>query len=207
DLDLHLVCPSGERIHGGNKKSHCGGELDVDANVRPETKRPVENVVWASRKAPAGNYKVYVHFYNKHKHRITKDRTKYKVVVNVDGEISHYEGAISYGDPIELVCEFTLEDLETRAAKASLAQQRQDAIDRDTVEFIDEINQRLIREGAQPYRLQNNNSSDNEGVSSIDYQIFVEVMNDTQESLAEFGYKLSTNDGCKFTIQKEIKPF
>ena len=52
DLDLHVVCPSGERIHGGNKKSECNGELDVDANVRPETKKPVENVVWPGVTAP-----------------------------------------------------------------------------------------------------------------------------------------------------------
>lgn len=28
DLDLHIVCPSGERLHGGNKISACGGMLE-----------------------------------------------------------------------------------------------------------------------------------------------------------------------------------
>ena len=73
DLDLHVVCPSGERLHGGNKTSACGGELDVDANVRAETRKPVENVFWEEGKAPAGKYQVYVHHYKKHNKRRSKD--------------------------------------------------------------------------------------------------------------------------------------
>ena len=122
DLDLHVLCPSGERIHGGNKVSECGGELDVDANVRPETKKPVENIVWPDFQAPPGEYKVYVHHYKKHKKRRSKDPTKYRVVVNAGGELKHYEGELSAGDPIQLVCEFNLEAPEERGTDEELEQ-------------------------------------------------------------------------------------
>ena len=129
DLDLHVVCPSGERIHGGNRESACGGELDVDANVKPETKKPVENVVWPVGKAPGGTYKAYVHHYKKHKKRRSRDPTKFKVVCNAGGEILEYEGEITNGDPIMLICEFTIDDPETRAANAANAQERLAALD------------------------------------------------------------------------------
>ena len=129
DLDLHVVCPSGERIHGGNRESACGGELDVDANVRPETKKPVENVVWPEGKAPGGTYKAYVHHYKKHKKRRSRDPTKFKIVCNAGGEILEYEGEITHGDPIMLICEFTIDDPETRTASASNAQQRLAALE------------------------------------------------------------------------------
>ena len=52
-----VFCPSGERIYFNNRKSDCGGELDVDMNVRPKSKTPIENVVWTDR-APDGEYKI-----------------------------------------------------------------------------------------------------------------------------------------------------
>ena len=123
DLDLHVVAPSGERIHGGNRISECGGELDVDANVRPDTKKPVENVVWSAdsgnsdAEAPGGIYKVYVHHYKKHKKRKSKDPTSYKVLVNVEDRLTEYDGKITFGDPIMLVCEFSVDAPEVRNAR------------------------------------------------------------------------------------------
>jgi uncharacterized protein YfaP (DUF2135 family) len=114
DLDLHVVCPSGERIHGGNKISQCEGELDVDANVRGETRKPVENVVWPEGKAPAGKYQVYVHHYKKHDKRRSKDPTKFQVIVNGGGDLQEFNGELSSGDPILLVAEFELEAPEIR---------------------------------------------------------------------------------------------
>ena len=116
DLDLHVVCPSGERIHGGNKISKCGGELDVDANVRPETKKPVENVVWDDNTAQPGEYQVYVHHYKKHKKRRTKDPTKFQVIVNNVGELLEFNGSLSHGDPIKLVAQFNVLSSEERQA-------------------------------------------------------------------------------------------
>jgi len=117
DLDLHVVCPSGERIHGGNKNSDCGGELDVDANVRAETRKPVENVFWEEGSAPAGKYQVYVHYYKKHKKRRSKDPTKFQLIVNAWSDLMEFNGDLSMGDPIMLVAEFVLPSLEERAAR------------------------------------------------------------------------------------------
>jgi hypothetical protein len=168
DLDLHIVCPSGERIHGGNKISKCGGELDVDANVRPESKKPVENVYWPEGTAPAGQYQVYVHHYKKHKKRRSRDPTKFQLIVNSVGEVMEYKAALTHGDPIMLVATFEVPSMaERRRAKQEL-ENRLAALERgedpdamvdlppespqmnspETEGLIDELNERLEREGA-----------------------------------------------------------
>ena len=158
DLDLHVVCPSGERIHGGNKISRCGGELDVDANVRAETRKPVENVFWEEGKAPAGRYQVYVHYYKKHKKRRSKDPTKFQVIINEGGDPREYNGELSMGDPIMLVAEFNLPSPEERAARRRALEEELRAAGMDVPEAaaaISEVeeNRQAEMEAAEAERL------------------------------------------------------
>ena len=107
DLDLHLFCPSGERIYFNNKRSECGGILDVDMNVRPLSNTPVENVVWKDT-APLGVYKVGVHFYKHHRKRKTKRSCTYRLRVITHGRAKEYVGKIKYGQAMQMVTSFTL---------------------------------------------------------------------------------------------------
>ena len=118
DLDLHLFCPSGERIYFNNKKSDCGGELDVDMNVKPVSNNAVENVVWP-KNPPKGTYKVGVHFYKHHKKRRTKKTTKYRLRVSIFGKIQEYSGMIKYGAAIQMVTGFTIGSEEDLSKKYS----------------------------------------------------------------------------------------
>ena len=71
DLDLRVTTPAGVRIFYEQKRSPCGGVMDVDmndmnaANAVQRSTTPVAHVYWpAETGAPAGEYKVEVHLYS-----------------------------------------------------------------------------------------------------------------------------------------------
>ncbi|MGK0289257.1 MAG: hypothetical protein ACI86H_000691 [bacterium] len=93
DLDVHVFAPSGEEIWYSSKRSRCNGWLDVDMNVQGETLKPVENIRWAKGQAPKGHYKVIVQNYGFHESKETP--TPFKVELEINGKIQHFEGVAS----------------------------------------------------------------------------------------------------------------
>jgi hypothetical protein len=64
-------------------------------NVRGDTTKPVENVRWAKGKARTGRYRVYVQNYVFHEQEPRP--MPYKVELEVNGEVRHFEETISPG--------------------------------------------------------------------------------------------------------------
>jgi uncharacterized protein YfaP (DUF2135 family) len=93
DLDLHVICPSGEKIYYGHKKSACHGWLDVDANAGNLTKKPVENIRWGKGDAQKGHYKVFVRNYSLKGDKIFP--TPFQVEIEIDGDVHSFSGEIS----------------------------------------------------------------------------------------------------------------
>lgn len=60
DVDVHVVCPNGQRIYWDHV-SACGGELDIDHNRYDDRviMDPVENIVWVDD-PPPGQYRIEV---------------------------------------------------------------------------------------------------------------------------------------------------
>lgn len=89
DLDLHMVEPGGYEIFYGNRdrSSPWGGSLDVDMNVRAETREPVENIFYQSKaRMKEGVYSLRVHSYTK---RETID-VGFEVEVDIMGTVYRF---------------------------------------------------------------------------------------------------------------------
>ena len=109
DLDLHVVTSSGEKIYWANRRSTCGGQLDIDQNVSPTTTTPVENVYWPTDSPPRGPIKIYVHHFMNHRRPGCEDPTRFVVRVQLDDQVQTFEGAVSHqGNPLAFVAEIPI---------------------------------------------------------------------------------------------------
>ena len=81
--------------------------MDVDMNVRPKSKKPIENVVWTDQ-APDGEYKIGVHFYRHHRKRRTKKTCQFRLRVVTYGQAKEYSGELTHGDPMSIITSFVL---------------------------------------------------------------------------------------------------
>ena len=89
DIDLHVVDPNGEKIYYRHMYSASGGYLDRDDVVGPGP----EHIRWSD--APAGVYKIYVHYYPND--APDKSVTRYTVSVTTDEtEYQPKSGSIAY---------------------------------------------------------------------------------------------------------------
>lgn len=109
DLDLHVVCPSGDTIFYGHRQTLCGGKLDVDMNIvyAMALDKPVENIYWT--KAPRGHYKIYVNHYTNHGQPDCQDPTAFAVRLVKRGRTQVFTGEVVCNDPAKrrvLVHEF-----------------------------------------------------------------------------------------------------
>lgn len=100
DLDLHVITPRRQEIAYYNKKSTCGGWLDVDMNVSGETDTPVENVRWSKNVALRGQYEVVIHNFRNR----CSTTVPFKLEVQVGDEVFSFEDRVmSQSRPNEVV--------------------------------------------------------------------------------------------------------
>jgi len=88
DLDLYVVDPSGFQISFGSPESPSGGRLDVDNIPQPgDTSEHVENMIWPTGEAPAGDYATYVAAY-------TGESSAYRLEVRIGGVVVATEDGV-----------------------------------------------------------------------------------------------------------------
>jgi len=144
DLDLHILTPDAGRIYHGKKTDEFGGELNVDMNVRGDSKKPIENVVWPEATAKPGNYQVWVHHYKQPKKRGATDPCVFRIRIQIGKAVSEYQAQVSTNTPPAMVCVFEIPErkrqLGARRVRADDVQSSSDEIDEEDALLIEMAN-------------------------------------------------------------------
>ena len=116
DLDLIVRTPKDELIHRTRKTSSCNGVLDLEMNMKPESKSPLENIVWEGITAPGGEYDVFVWHRKRHGMLRGKDPTRFTIRIgNGSNEAVYLSGQTSFGDPMKFISKINVKELDIRA--------------------------------------------------------------------------------------------
>jgi hypothetical protein len=104
DLDLMVVCPGGEQIFF-QRRSGCGGTLDIDMNAQRHSQTPIENIFWPENSAQAGRYKVRVSLYA----RQGENRTSipFQIRIKNGADVRTIPGNVGQGSSTVDVTEFS----------------------------------------------------------------------------------------------------
>ena len=115
DLDLIIKTPQNELIHRARKTSSCNGLLDLEMNMKPESKSPLENIVWEGISGGGGEYSIFVWHRKRHGMLRGKDPTTFTIrVANGSNEVVFISGQTSFGDPLKFISNVTVKDVATR---------------------------------------------------------------------------------------------
>ena len=119
DIDLHVIDPFGERIFFDNPTSVSGGFLDRDDTEGPGP----EHIHWDN--APAGTYKIYVHYYDSE----SAAMTTYKVSVTAAGvTYKPVTGSITY-DQMVPIGQFVIGENSSTTTKAEIVKKQNMTVD------------------------------------------------------------------------------
>jgi hypothetical protein len=109
DVDLHVFDPNGEHVYYGNRIATTGGNLDIDSNAACSIDNTnVENIFWPLNTAPAGQYRVELHYYAD----CGVPRSDWAVTVLLKGQApfittGSFVGATGAGNPDVVIGNFT----------------------------------------------------------------------------------------------------
>jgi hypothetical protein len=104
DLDLMVVCPGGEQIFF-QRRSGCGGTLDVDMNAQRHSQTPIENIFWPQNSAQAGRYKVRVSLYGRQGE--SRPSIPFQIRIKNGADVRTIPGTVGQGSSIVDVTEFS----------------------------------------------------------------------------------------------------
>jgi hypothetical protein len=96
DLDLAVVCPSGQTIDF-RQQANCGGRLVLDMNAGSvsQAQNPVEHIIWDTPPAPNTQFRVVANYYSRR--NAPQAAAPYSILVRLNNDVVHEHAGVLTG--------------------------------------------------------------------------------------------------------------